>query len=92
MNTYAFEKFLSNDPSITSSQAIASRLRKATQAEKVLGKNLDEIVCNDNSMCDALLSLRQHGDAHGNMQNAVRKYYHFVNEKPFPTIKDYKNA
>lgn len=79
-----FEIFLENEPSISSHKAVLSRLVKARKAEKILGKSLDVIVSDDNTMLDALNKLKQfENPMHNSLQNAVRKYYKFANNKNF---------
>ena len=42
-------------------------------------------------MYDSLVQLKPHEDpAHTPMQNALRKYYKFVNGKEFPQLRYYK--
>ena len=85
-----FEIFLSNEPSITSEKAVASRMVKARKAEEIFGKPLDTIVSNDDTMYESLIDLQPHEDpAHTPMQNAVRKYYKFINNREFPRLKNY---
>lgn len=90
MREHDFEIFLGTEPSITSDKAVSSRLVKARKAEVILGKNLNTIVSNDDTMYESLLALQPHENpAHTPMQNAVRKYYKFINEREFPRLKDY---
>jgi len=86
-----FEVFLSDEPTINSSKAVASRMAKARKAETILEKTLDAVVSNDDVMYDSLMALKSHEDpAHTPMQNAVRKYYKFINGKEFPQLRYYK--
>lgn len=86
-----FEEFLRNDPKIKSEKAVASRMVKARKAEMILGKLLDVVVSNDDTMYDALITLKScDNSAHSPMQNAVRKYYEFFNGKQFPQLRYYK--
>lgn len=85
-----FEIFLSHEPSITSDKAVASRMVKARKAEDILGKSLDVVVSDDDTMYESLIELQSHEDpAHTPMQNAVRKYYKFTHEREFPRLKNY---
>ena len=87
-----FEIFLTQEQIISSDKAVATRMRKARKAEEVLGKELDEVVSDDDLMYDSLIALKPHENpAHTPMQNAVRKYYKFINEKEFPRLKSYKS-
>ena len=89
----AFEIYLTNDPSITSPLAVKSRLSKARKAEEILKTSLDEVVSNDDRMYEALEELQQHENPKSNpMQNVVRKYYKFKNDRVFPRKKDYHSA
>jgi hypothetical protein len=87
-----FLKFLSSDKAIKSKEkAVRSRVSKAKQVEDKLNINLDVLVKNDDDTYNALLRLKNDfHDQHGVLQNAVRKYYIFVNDKKFPTLKNYK--
>ena len=88
-----FEIFLRHEPSITSEKAVASRIIKAKKAEKILGKDLDTVVSNDDTMYESLIELQPHEDpAHTPMQNAVRKYYKFTHKIEFPRLKNYHSA
>ena len=85
-----FELYLGAEPTISSDKAVASRMAKARKAEVLLGESLDVVVSNDDTMYEALCSLRlQEDPAHTPMQNAVRKYYKFVHGREFPQLKDY---
>lgn len=90
MREHDFQIFLNNETSITSKKAVASRMVKAKKAEELLGKNLDDVVSDDDTMYESLQKLRPlENPAHTPMQNAVRKYYKFTHEKEFPRMKDY---
>ncbi len=93
MDTAGFRCFLEEDPEISSEKAIASRILKLADAEKILGKDADEIVESDDLMYASLTELRNHEDtAHSPRQNALRKYYTFRTGKKFPHLKDYQNS
>jgi hypothetical protein len=86
-----FERFLENDPNLTGKNGIPFRLSKGRKAEEVLGVSLDTIVANDDSMYDALMKLKPlENPAHNPMQNALRKYYIFKNNREFPRLSQYK--
>ena len=86
-----FERFLENDPKLTGKNGIPFRLSKGRKAEEVLGVSLDTIVANDDSMYDALMKLKPlENPAHNPMQNALRKYYIFKNNREFPRLNQYK--
>ncbi|MBQ6566409.1 MAG: hypothetical protein IJL80_05085 [Treponema sp.] len=92
MDTAGFRSFLEEDPSITSEKAIASRILKLADAEKILGRDVDEIVESDDLMYASLTELRNHEDiAHSPRQNALRKYYTFRTGKEFSRLKGYPN-
>ncbi len=72
-------------------KSLMSRMTKARKAEGLLGKDLDAIVSEDRAMYDALVFLSENEDkSHSVMQNAVRKYYLFVNGREFPKLKDFE--
>ncbi len=86
-----FKCFLLHEKTINSQKAVASRMSKARKAEDILGQQLDLVVANDDLMYDSLVALKPHEDpAHTPMQNAVRKYYKFLNGKEFPQLRYYR--
>ena len=90
MREQDFVDFLNNDPSISSSKAVATRMKHARRAELLIGTDLDIVVNDDDAMYEALEKLKQSDSpSHAPMQNAVRKYYKFRNGKEFPKMKDY---
>ena len=93
MREVMFEKFLVNESSISSDAAVRTRMRKAQEAEDILKCSLDTVVSNDDTMFEALQLLQNHEDSvHNRLQNALRKYYKFVNNKEFPRMKSYHSA
>lgn len=87
-----FYGFLFLEKSINSEKAIRSRISKARKAEQILNQPLDEIVTDDDLMYKSLVILSQHEDpAHAPMQNALRKYYKFINKREFPRMKNYRH-
>ena len=85
-----FRIFLLCDSSITSEKAVISRIAKARKAESILGKSLDTVVGDDDIMFESLKTLQTYEDPkHNPLQNAVRKYYKFINKKEFPRKNDY---
>ena len=96
MNRVAFENYLNNylrpngvHLTVTS---IATRLRKAEEAEVVLGHSLDASVATDTRMRLDLITLRANNAReirYGQMQNALRKYYHMVHGHTFPRLRDF---
>lgn len=90
MREQQFEIFLSNERTIKSHKAVASRIAKGKKAEAILGLDLDTIVANDDTMYESLVELGKHDSPeHAPLQNAVRKYYKFTHERQFPRLKDY---
>lgn len=95
MNRVTFTNYLNNylrpnGVHLTAS-AIATRLRKADEAEAVLGHSLDVAVATDLQMRTDLLALRRdnaHELRYGQMQNALRKYYHMTHGRLFPRLRD----
>ena len=90
MRETEFKDYLSHDPSISSEKAVISRMAKARKAETILGMTLDFVVSDDDIMFESLQKLQFHENpAHNPMQNAVRKYYMFINKKDFPRLNNY---
>jgi len=80
------------EKTINSEKAIRSRITKARKAEQILSLTLDAVVADDDLMYKSLVILSQHEDpAHAPMQNAVRKYYKFINKIDFPRMKNYRH-
>lgn len=91
VNKQGFEKFLTNQEVNLTEKAIKSRMTKARKAETILNASLDIIVASDDLMFDSLIILKENENPkHSPMQNAVRKYYVFKNEKAFPQLRYYK--
>lgn len=94
MREVEFEMYLESDMGIVSkNKAVKSRITKARTVEKVLNIDFDDIVINDELMYKTLLRIKNSDvlkDTNGAKQNALRKYYVFVNKKEFPTLKEYE--
>ena len=91
MRESEFLRFLENDENQLTKKGIQTRISKVKKAEIILGKDLDIIVISDALMIEALNELQVFENRnHNPMQNAVRKYYKFVNNKEFPRKKDYE--
>ncbi|MEN6327713.1 MAG: hypothetical protein ABFD18_16090 [Syntrophomonas sp.] len=89
MRENAFKNFLENDSSISSKdKAVTSRVAKAVNVGKTYGVDLDSIVIDDRKTYDLLIRI-QPNDVHGVKQNAVRKYYAFVNGADFPRLRNF---
>ena len=73
-------------------KAISTRLSKARAAERILGRDLDDVVSTNEKMYAALVELRSDSRERetGRLQNAVRWYYRAKNGKGFPRISDYE--
>ena len=55
--------------------------------------NLDSVVLEDEKMYRLLLQIReQMNETNGVYQNAVRKYYLFVNGESFPLLSQYERT
>ena len=91
MREEEFRRFLVQSSSIESkSKAVSTRVSKARAVERKLGVNLDVVVREDELVYKLLVRIQQEmKDLNGGYQNAVRKYYVFVNEKEFPLLKEY---
>lgn len=94
MREAEFERFLVNSEDIQSKKkAVASRVSKALKVERDLKVNLDSVVSNDERTYQLLLQIReQMNEVNGVYQNAVRKYYSFVNGEEFPRISHYEKS
>lgn len=94
MKEFEFKKFLTESNNIESKdKAVQSRVSKALRVERDLKVNLDSIVKDDEEMYNLLLAIKEKLNDkkyHNVHQNAVRKYYLFVNSKEFPRINQYK--
>lgn len=91
MREQEFISFLDQQTSITSKdKAIKSRFSRARKVESDLGVNLDEVVKDDQGTYELLKRIKSEMNEHnGNYQNAVRKYYIFINNKEFPPLNSY---
>jgi SMC interacting uncharacterized protein involved in chromosome segregation len=96
MREVEFRKFLINNSDIKSKvKAVNSRVAKALKVEREFNIDLDNVVKNDEDMYNLLLQIQEKFSDklyHGNYQNAVRKYYLFVNGKEFPRLKQYEKT
>lgn len=88
MKEYEFRNFLENSENIDSKEkAVQSRVSRANIAEEIIGTSLDIIVQDDQKMYEALLYIKADSrERNGNIQNALRWYYKFINGKEFPTL------
>jgi len=87
-----FTEYLNNDPNIKSKvKAVNSRLSKARLVERQFEASLDSIVADDNLMFQTLCRIKKEmNDTNGNISNAVRKYYLFLNGKEFPPLSQWR--
>lgn len=87
-----FLKFLEQDTNITSkTKAVNSRMSKARKVEDAFGIDLDNIVVDDERMYLLLIKIQKElNETNGTIQNAVRKYYLFVNGRVFPNLASYE--
>ena len=92
MRENEFRNFLEQAEKITSKEkAVNSRISRANKVEDILGKDLEFIVKDDEKMYQALNILKNSTmENNGNLQNALRWYYQFVNGKKFPSLVSYK--
>jgi len=88
-----FESYLLADDAIVSKiKAVRSRVNKARMIERHFETSLDSIVCNDDLTYNALMRIRaEMKDTNGTISNALRKYYVFINARPFPALSEYEN-
>ena len=91
MDEEGYTRFLESQG--LSANGINTRKSKAKDVIKIIGKDLDIIVADDEEMYHAILELEQIDDpAHKPRQNALRKYYTFRNGRDFPRIADYEKT
>ncbi|OMC76785.1 hypothetical protein BK125_17175 [Paenibacillus odorifer] len=91
MKEEQFMRFLEKDSSILSKEkAVNSRMSRARKVEKFFNVNLDDVVRSDEKMYQLLKRIHESKDTAGNLQNAVRKYYVFVNGEMFPSLLSYE--
>lgn len=95
MRETEFKAYLINDKSIDSKvKAVGSRVSKALAVERELDVNLDSEVKDDERMYNLLQLIQDKMNDkkyHNVHQNAVRKYYLFVNGLEFPRMKTYES-
>ena len=92
MRESEFRTYLENIETIKSkNKAVNSRISRANTAEEIVGASLDYIVADDTRMYEALVKIATDPrERSGNIQNAVRWYYRFINEKEFPRMSSFK--
>jgi len=95
MNKIAFEEYLNHylkpNGAHLAVKAIEKRLRKAEEAEAMLGHVLDVSVATEEQMRMDLIALRENNPVelrYGQMQNALRKYYHMTHGHWFQRLSD----
>lgn len=90
MNITGFENFLIQQSSVTSkTKAVQSRVAKASKVERDLKIDLDVIVKDDQLTHEILLRIEMN-ELNGVYQNAVRKYYEYLNGRKFPQLRHFK--
>lgn len=91
MREEEFKRYLLDDPQIESKEkAVSSRMSKARTVEDAFNINLDSYVNDDSKMYNLLLRIKDElHDSNGAKQNAVRKYYQFVNGMEFPRLSQF---
>jgi hypothetical protein len=91
VRTDSFREFLKKEPTISSDDAVTTRINRAKIIEDHFDTSLDDLVSDDDTTYKTLINLKNNMDSvRGNLQNTVRKYYKFVHGKEFPSIKDYE--
>jgi len=92
MREEQFRTYLETSDKITSKEkAVRTRISRCNAVEEILGESLDSIVSEDKRMYEALVKLNTSPkERNGNLQNALRWYYQFVNDKKFPQISTYE--
>lgn len=90
MDEEGFVRFLERQG--LAQNGINTRKNLANKIIEIIGKDLDDIVADDESMYNTIMVLQNiDNPAHKPRQNALRKYYAFKNGKEFPRIKTYEN-
>lgn len=90
MDEEGFVRFLERQG--LAQNGINTRKNLANKIIEIIGKDLDDIVADNESMYNAIMVLQNiDNPAHKPRQNALRKYYAFKNGKEFPRIKTYEN-
>ena len=94
MRECEYRSFLESAEKITSKEkAVNSRVSRANVVEDILGEELDCVVMDDKRMYRALITIKKSPrENNGNLQNALRWYYQFVNGKKFPSIALYEKS
>ena len=94
MRENEFRRYLESSMQIRSkSKAVSSRISRAHTAETILMASLDTIVMNDDRMYEALTLIHDDSrEKNGNIQNAVRWYYKFINGREFPKLLSYQRS
>lgn len=91
MNEEGYVRFLEGQG--LSQNGINTRKSMAYRVMEIIGKDLDDIVADDETMYKAIIELQKiDNPAHTPRQNALRKYYAFKNGKEFPRISDYEKT
>lgn len=93
MRESEFESYLLSDVSIVSkTKALRSRITKARLIERHFETSLDNIVNDDELTYKVLMRIKaEMKDTNGTVSNALRKYYVFINGRPFPALSEYEN-
>ena len=89
MDEMVFERFLEREKLTKGGRD--TRMSKARSAEKIIGRDLDIVVANDDDMYNSLVVLNGHENpAKKPLSNALRKYYKCKNGRTFPQLVNYK--
>ena len=90
MQENAFRHYLQTVEKL-SINGVESRISRARAGEIILGYSFDYAVSSDDLMFDSLMKIKPTEDPkHNPIQNALRKYYVFINKKAFPQLRYYK--
>lgn len=96
MREIEFKNYLVQSEQIQSKvKSVASKVSKALIVERELKVDLDSIVKDDEKTYQLLIRVQEELNDkvyHQVYQNAVRKYYLFVNGKQFPKMKDFEKG
>ncbi|MED1469273.1 hypothetical protein [Bacillus salipaludis] len=77
----------------TSDKSVVAIISKCLSIERKINIDLDDVVVDEEKTYQALLKVQTElndKSIHGVYQNALRKYYFFINGFQFPSIKTYE--
>jgi hypothetical protein len=79
----------------TSDKSIVAIVSKCLSIERRINIDLDDVVIDEEKTYQVLLKIQNELNdkcIHGVYQNALRKYYFFINGLQFPSLKTYEKG